>query len=102
MIFSHLEDAVPLPGQLTLHGMTKNDFSLMYSRSKKKGTPLLIPIQIENRGYKFQSQRNKTYADKSINADYCLLQFDALNFSLGVRLHGESLANFNYFNVPQI
>ena len=35
--------------------------------------------------------------------DYCLLQFDALKFFLGVRLHGGSLPNFNFFNVnPQI
>ena len=35
--------------------------------------------------------------------DYCLLQFDALNFFLEVRLHGESLLNFDLFNVnPQI
>ena len=32
--------------------------------------------------------------------DYCLLQFDALKFFLGVRLHGGgSLPNFNFFNV---
>ena len=31
--------------------------------------------------------------------DYCLLQFDALKFFLGVRLHGGSLSNFNFFNV---
>ena len=38
-----------------------------------------------------------------INMDYCLLQFDALIFFLGVRLHGGSLPNFNFFNVnPQI
>ena len=35
--------------------------------------------------------------------DYCLLQFDALRFFLGVRLHGGSQPNFNFFNVnPQI
>ena len=34
---------------------------------------------------------------------YCLLQFDALKFSLGNRLHGDSPLNFNFFNVnPQI
>ena len=32
--------------------------------------------------------------------DYCLLQFDALKFFLGVHLHGGgSLSNFNFFNV---
>ena len=30
---------------------------------------------------------------------YCLLQFNALKFFLGVLLHGESLPNFNFFNV---
>ena len=35
--------------------------------------------------------------------DYCLLQFDALKFFLGMRLHGDSLSNFNFFKVkPQI
>ena len=35
--------------------------------------------------------------------DYCLLQFDALKFFLGVRLHGGSQPNFNFFNVnPRI
>ena len=34
--------------------------------------------------------------------DYCL-QFDALKFFLGVRLHGGSQPNSNFFNVnPQI
>ena len=38
-----------------------------------------------------------------INNDYCLLQFDALKFFLGVLLQGDSLPNFNFFNVnPQI
>ena len=38
-----------------------------------------------------------------IIVDYCLLQFDALKFVLGARLHGESVRNFNFFNVkPQI
>ena len=32
-----------------------------------------------------------------INMDYCLLQFDALQFFLGVRLHGGSAPNFNFF-----
>ena len=39
----------------------------------------------------------------SIIMDYCLLQFDALKFFLGVYLHGGSQLNFNFFNVnPQI
>ena len=34
--------------------------------------------------------------------DYCILKFDALNFFFGLRLHGGSLPNFNFFNVnPQ-
>ena len=36
-----------------------------------------------------------------INMDYCLLQFDALIFFLGVRLHRGSLPNFNFFNLCQ-
>ena len=34
-----------------------------------------------------------------INMDYCLLQFDALKFFLGVLLHRGSLPNFNFLNV---
>ena len=34
-----------------------------------------------------------------IKMDYCLLQFDASNFFLGIRLHGKSQPNFNFFNV---
>ena len=34
-----------------------------------------------------------------VNMDYCLLQFDALIFFLGVHLHGRSVPNFNFFNV---
>ena len=30
---------------------------------------------------------------------YCLPQFDALKFFLGVRLHGGPQPNFNFFNV---
>ena len=38
----------------------------------------------------------------SIIMGYCLLQVDALKFFLGVRIHGESKPNFNFFNVnPQ-
>ena len=40
---------------------------------------------------------------KAINMDYCLLQFHALKFCLGVNLHEGSLPNFNFFNLnPQI
>ena len=31
--------------------------------------------------------------------DYCLFQFDSLNFFLGVRLHKGSLPNINFFNI---
>ena len=32
-----------------------------------------------------------------INMNYCIVYFDALKFSLGVRLQGGSLPNFNFF-----
>ena len=50
------------------------------------------------------SYRNREMKREPIILDYCLLQFDALNFFLGVRLHGGgSLPNFSLFNVnPQI
>ena len=39
----------------------------------------------------------------SINMDYCLFQFNALRFVLGVRPHEVSVPNFNFFNVkPRI
>ena len=63
-------------------------------------------------------QKNKRKKDTPINfstnyrtemklvqivMDYCLLQFDALNFFLWVHLHGGSQPNFNFFNLnPQI
>ena len=31
--------------------------------------------------------------------DYCLLQFVAIKFFSGIRLHGGSQPNFNFFNV---
>ena len=34
-----------------------------------------------------------------INMDYYLFQFHGLNFVLRLRLHGESVPNFNFFNV---
>ena len=36
-----------------------------------------------------------------INMDYCLLQFDALKFFLGVRLRGGGMYLTNFFNVPK-
>ena len=33
------------------------------------------------------------------NMDYCLLEFNALKFFLGVHLHGGSLPNLNFFYV---
>ena len=66
----------------------------MYSRSKKRKKKSSIYFNTNYRtGMKLLS----------IIMDYCLLQFDALNFFLGVRLHGGSLSNFNFFQVnPQI
>ena len=64
----------------------------MYSRSKKKKKTI-------------NSDTNNGREMKlvSINKDFCLLQLDALKFFLGVRLHGGSQPNFNFFNVnPQI
>ena len=34
-----------------------------------------------------------------VNMDYSLLQFDALKFVLGIRLHGGSLPSSNFFYV---
>ena len=66
----------------------------MYSRSKKKETTLFISTQII-------VQKWNWYQSSWIIV--CLLQFDALKFFLGVRLHGGSLPNFTFFNVnPQI
>ena len=66
----------------------------MYSRQKKKkgNTPIYF-----NTNYPTEMKL------VPVTMDYCLLQFDDLKFFLGVRLHGESLPNFNVFNVnPQI
>ena len=65
----------------------------MYSRSKKKrNTPLYF-----NTNYRTEMKL------VLINIYYCLCQFDALKFVLQVRLHGESVPNFNFLNVkPQI
>ena len=67
-------------------------FKQLYSRSKKS------TLNYFNTNYRLEMKL------VSIIMDYCLLQFDALNFFLGIRLHGgESLPNFNFFNVsPQI
>ena len=68
-------------------------FPWMYSRSnKKRNTPIY-----------FNTNYRREMKLVPIIMDYCLLQFDALKFFLGVRLHGGSLPNFNFFNVnPQI
>ena len=65
----------------------------MYSTSKRKrNTPVYF-----NTNYRTEMKL------VAIIMDYCLLQFDALKFFLGVRLHGGSPPNFNFFNVnPQI
>ena len=58
---------------------------------KKKNTPIYF-----NTNYRMEMKL------VPIIMDYCLLQFDALIFFFGVRLHGGSLPNFNFFNVnPQ-
>ena len=61
----------------------------MYSRSKKKGK---TPIHFNTN---YRTERKLV----PIIMDYCLLQVDALKFVLGVRLHGDFLPNFNFFNV---
>ena len=61
----------------------------MYRRSKQKqNTPIYF-----NTNYRTEMKLI------SIFMDYCLLQFDVLKFFLGVRLHGGSEPNFNFFNV---
>ena len=50
---------------------------LMYSRSKKKNTPIN-----SNTNYR----REMKLGPKDM--DYCLLQFDTMKFFLEVRLHG--------------
>ena len=65
----------------------------MYIRSKKNENTFT---------YFVQNYRTKMKLVPII-IDYCLLQFDALKFFFGIRLHGGSLFNFNSFNVnPQI
>ena len=61
----------------------------MNSRSKKERN---ISIYF-NRNYRTETKLIL------IIMDYCLLQFDALKFLLGVLLHGGSLPNFNFFNI---
>ena len=64
----------------------------MYSRSKKKNTPI-----------NFNLNDRRKIKLIPINMEYYLLWFDALHFFLGVNLHGETLTKFNLFNVnPQI
>ena len=62
----------------------------MYSRKKNKK---------ENTHINCITNCRKEMKHISINMDYCLFQFDALKFFLLVRLHGESLPNFDFFNV---
>ena len=57
--------------------------ALMYSSSKKK-KKRNIPIYF-NTNYRIEIKL------VPIIMDYCLLKFDALNFFLGVRLHGTTL-----------
>ena len=65
----------------------------MYSRSKKK----------TNHPYFFNINYRTEMKLVPIIMDYCLLEFDVLNFFLGVHLHGGFQPNFSLFNVnPQI
>ena len=73
----------------------QNIYICMYSRSKKKEEKN-IPIY-------FKTNYRTEMKLVPIIVEYCLLQFDALKFFLGVHLHEGSLPNFNFFNVnPQI
>ena len=62
----------------------------MHSRKKIKKSPIY-----------FNPNYRKEMKLVPIIMYYCLLQFDALKFFLGVRLHvvGGSQPNFNFFNV---
>ena len=58
-------------------------------RKKKRNTPIY-----------FTTNERAEMKLVSIIMDYCLLQLDAFNFNLRVRLHGEvSLPNFSFFKV---
>ena len=59
----------------------------MYSRSKRRNTPIYF-----NTNYRTEMKL------VPMIMDYYLLQFDALKFFLGVRLHGGSLPNFDFSN----
>ena len=59
----------------------------MYSRSNKK-----IKKKIGTSLFNFNTNNRREMKFIPINMDYCLLQFDALNFFLGVRLHGRSVS----------
>ena len=59
-----------------------------YNRSKKRNTPIY-----------FNTNNGTEMKLVPIIMDYCVLQFDALKFFLGVRLHGGFQPNFNFFNV---
>ena len=61
----------------------------MYSRSKKKRNTLIY----------FNANYRREMKLVPIIMDNCLLQFDALKFFLGFRLHGMALPNFDFFNV---
>ena len=60
---------------------------VMYSRSNKK----------QNTPINSNSNYSREMKLVSINMDYCLLHFDALNFFLGVHPDGESQPNSNFF-----
>ena len=66
------------------------------SKKKKKKTEWNTPID-SNTNYRTEMKLVPIIVDNS------LFQFDALKFFIGLRLHGGSLPNFNFFNVnPQI
>ena len=59
-----------------------------WSKKRKRNTPIY-----------FNTNSRTKMKLVPIIMDYCLLQFDALKFFLGVYQHGESQPNFNFFSV---
>ena len=79
-----------------MNNKRKHMTSLYAQSVKKKKKNLNTPINsVTNYSRKIKL--------KPINMNYCLCQFTALKFFLGVFLHWGSLPNFNFFNAtPQI
>ena len=66
-------------------------YNVQYLKKKKRNTPIYF-----NTNYRTEMKL------VPIIMDYCLFQFDALNFFLEARLNGGSLPNYIFFNVnPQ-